>query len=784
MTDAPWDDDCMVRYYNSRSALENPNHFISLWNRPLFILIFFIPFQISRHAILLMAIISSISAYSLYRAVKIQDVKNSFMVVPLLLFQAFFFTISRSGLAEPLIVAILSLGYLFFIKRQFLFFAIVGSLIPLARLELSPFLLIWAYILLRNNRWKFIFVLGIPAFLWNLGGYILNGDIIWLFNQTIGKESPENRYGHTEFWHYFLRYIYVIGPIVFYFFFIGFFERLAKRKFDIFIFGQFVLGFFIYVLFSWKLNLGQAAGFLRHLVTISPLAAIFALYGFNYWIQSNKKLFNKNKFEIEYKNRVQQIKSKLAERKLKKNKALQLINIEKIKHKKDKLKNKLIEKSRRNEIIRVMLLSLICTLLAWFFFSVKLTGHHTLSEIKDYTNVIIIGILTLLFFLQVIVFRKKQMPEMIKYTLTIAVIVSTMGFTLITNPPDIHNSPERTTMNKLSRLYLDSYLKDYDSYVNHIFFFWPNDIPRDYDNKFKLITRENLEQAPDSSIIFWETHYSHRLSGDVPIKYFQNKPEYIELFRLISTDKKFTVVIIQKINNYENKDILKIYDRLIAQDFGIPGIHYNRGNFNVNKLKNYKEAIKDYDNALVMDSNYLEAHYNKGMAYFKMNQFENAIKSFERAVELKPDFPNALFSIGLAYNNIGDFKKAIVKYNEAIKAKPDYYLAYINKGNAHFNLNEYNKAILAYTKVIELKPDIKGSYNNRAACYVKTKQFDKAILDYTNLIKLDPSSYSSYYNRAACYLQIGEEEKACLDFQNAEKLGYPLAKGAIQQYCK
>lgn len=299
-TDYPWDDDCMTRYFNARNAIHDPIHFVSVWNRPLFTILFFLPFQISKHFVLLMAVLSVTSAYGLFLYLNEKGVRYAYLVIPFLTFQAFYFTISRSSLAEPLAAAIFSFALLFYHRKQFLYFALIGGLIPLARLELAPLLAIWAYILYKNNHLKYILLLGVPTLLWNFAGALIeDGDPMWLWKYTFGKEETGNRYGHTSFGHYFQRYIYVIGPVVFYYFIIGLVESILKRKTDLFVFGQLALAFFIYVIFSWKLNMGQAGGFLRNLIPISPFAAVIAVSGFNYWMKGieafGSKLILKNK---------------------------------------------------------------------------------------------------------------------------------------------------------------------------------------------------------------------------------------------------------------------------------------------------------------------------------------------------------------------------------------------------------------------------------------------------------------------------------------------------------
>ncbi|NTW31809.1 MAG: tetratricopeptide repeat protein [Bacteroidetes bacterium] len=766
-TKAPWDDDCVTRYYNIRAAANDPTQFISLWNRPLFMIIFFFPFFLGQHAILLMAVISSISAYALYLVAKELKMNNAYLIVPMLTFQAFFFAVSRSSLAEPLAAAIISFGYLFYVKKKFLYFAIVGSLIPLARLELSVVLILWVYILIANKQTKYIFIFLVPSLLWSLAGTLFEGDLVWLFGKTLGKENADNRYGHTDFAHYFVRYIYIIGPIIFYFFIIGFLERIYRRKINIYLIMQFALAFFVYVLFSWKLNMGQAAGFLRHLITISPLAAIIGLYGYNYWLDSigiSKKIqyqkITKNNSdsskEKTLQEKINEIQLHGQEQNLKTKQIRYLINKEKEKSENEKkaviIAKQEKEKGNReikNTRYRILIYSIIMIIITYFFFSKKLIIHHKISNIKDYKNIIAIGSLTFLFVIMTIIFRKKMMSKVIKYGLAFIITICMMGYTLITEPPDSHNSPERKVMTKLSDIYFKSYLKNYKTYINHNWFFWSSDVMSNRDI-YSIITQENLNKAPDSSLVIWENHYSQRLAGDVNANYFLKKPEFVELFRMISTDTAFVVILYQKIINQDTTAMLKLYNKTINLVPNEQSAYLNLANYKFNKLKNSTAALKDFDLIIKKDSNYIDAYFNRGIVYFNIKNYNAASKDFERAAKLKPNYLEAHFNIGLAKSNLGDMRGAIAKYSRAIEIKPDYEMAYISRGTAYANL----------------------------------KEFDKAIADFTKGTELNPKNFQNYFNRGAILMQQGQKEKACKDLLKAKELGYPNIDKILQQYCK
>ena len=52
----PWDDDCITRYHNARQALTDPRQFISIWNRPLSIVLLVLPTQLGMKAMVLFGV--------------------------------------------------------------------------------------------------------------------------------------------------------------------------------------------------------------------------------------------------------------------------------------------------------------------------------------------------------------------------------------------------------------------------------------------------------------------------------------------------------------------------------------------------------------------------------------------------------------------------------------------------------------------------------------------------------------------------------------------------------
>lgn len=733
LSDAPWDDDCVGRYFNTKGAFENPRIFISLWNRPLFTLLFAVPFQISKHAVLIMTLFSSMSAFALFRVSKILKIENAYLIVPFLLFQSFFFPISRSGLAEPLAATIISLGFLFLVRRQFLMFALAGALLPLARLELSLLLIVWAGILVYYKQHKYLLLLGVPSLLWSLAGTYLDGGWMWLYDVTFGKDNDTNRYGNTGFGHYFQRFIYVIGPVVFYFFMFGFLERIKKRKNLVFVIAQFSLGFMVYVVFSWKLSMGQAAGFLRHLITLSPLVAFIALCGFNFWINT---IFNHglNGQEMEFIAEFDKVKfKKLSKNQQKKYQALKLVQSQLVKSK-----------------VIVVIFSLSLVVITYFCFSHKILSHHKLIDEVDPSNLIVVSVFMAISLIVLYMSMVKRSTSWLKTGVVGLTVLMIVSFTLINEPPEKNNSPERRSLSRIANVYKDSNLSRFNCYVNHSYFFWSTGIEKK-DEKFHTITKENLELAPDSSLIFWENHYSHRLQGDVPKDYIKSKPEYIELIRELSSDKKFLLIVYQKLPKATPDDKIELFDQLLKLFPEHPSVHVNRANVLFTKKLKFEEAIKGYNDALTYDSLYLDAYFNKGMVYLKQKKYELAIENFEVITELKKDSHEAYYNLALTFANSGEDKKSI-----------DHY-----------------------TKVIELKSDYSQAFFNRGVSYARIGEYEKGKSDFSEAIKLKCKNVEyAYFNRGLIGIKEKNNEEGCEDLQIALKMGHPNAAQAVTAYCK
>ncbi|MDA0882826.1 MAG: hypothetical protein O2984_05890, partial [Bacteroidetes bacterium] len=421
-SDYAWDDDAPTRIYNCVDAFNNPVHFVSLWSRPLFVLIFALPSMISIHAVhWIMPLISASAAYGLFLGMKKLHYRGALLCLPFLLFQPYHFILSYQAYTEPLAVALICWMIYAFADKRWVLLAVLGGLLPLARLELTPLLIFPVLFLVKEKQWKAIIYLAIPTIIWHIAGAIILNDPLFLLNQTLLKDSESNRYGHNEWYVYLHRYLYVIGPVLFIPFLSGLFIALTKKKH--LLFGIiFLFGFFIYTLFSWKLNLGNAAGFLRNITTLSPFAAIFGSIG----VMALWAFMNGQK----------RIPLPVFIKKTERNKNNTEAGTASLK---------------TWQASMAMLLAVLAAVLASTYFAHKVSSHHIIEEENDY-SIAFFGCAAL-FVLLGVAFVLKKRKNYLPYTYLIAFSALSLAFITNTEPPNTSYSAEREKMAEVASFY-------------------------------------------------------------------------------------------------------------------------------------------------------------------------------------------------------------------------------------------------------------------------------------------------------------------------------------------
>jgi hypothetical protein len=197
--------DATSHYLAARFALVQPERFVSVWDRPLFVLLYCLPANLggvmgARVMSLLIALLCAWVTWSLARQLKLGQPA---LAVGCLLVQPLFFLHSFAEMTELVFAAALGGAMLAYLRRRWMALALLAAILPLGRPEGFGFLLIAAASLLLHRRWLALALLPAGLLAWSLAGWLLfgrpdyDGWGAWSFLRWLPRHwpySPESVY--------------------------------------------------------------------------------------------------------------------------------------------------------------------------------------------------------------------------------------------------------------------------------------------------------------------------------------------------------------------------------------------------------------------------------------------------------------------------------------------------------------------------------------------------------------------------------------------------------------
>lgn len=612
-----WDDDCPTRYFNTLDAFSHPENFVSAWNRPLFVILFAGPVQLGRWVIpVLMPLITMAGAWALWKGLRVKGVQNAWMIAPLYLLQSYVFGISRHALTEPLAATLICFGFLFLQQKKWLPYVIMGALLPLARFELAPLLLLWAWPLWQHKK-VFIPLLGGGLLLWLIAAWMITGEIGYIFNSTLGQEGETSRYPHVPFLHYAERLIHVTGPVVFVLLLIGVVERFVRMRkeksaADTFVFLQFFAGLLLYSIIAWKVNSGNPAGFLRNLVPLMPLAAILAFDGLSDMLRSLPRA----------------------------------------------------DQNESGARIRILVVSFVCLLCTLALFSGTAILRVDFFLRVPYLNALFVGAVILLCLMLVAV--RSLQPWMEKASVLFLTALLAF-FSFVIWPPDRFLSTEKRTVEYADLLISNSHLSGLQKYVNHIWYYWKHDSsPR--SGKAHAVTQQNLKDAYAGSLLIWENHYSQRLGGDVDFDWIMSQPEWQQIFHVADRKGYLRVYVFRKKSNQD--DPVKQLDEFITAQPLVPSALVLRAQLLMSDKKDSTVAEMDLRHSLGMEPDDALAHLLLGNLLQGKKQLSKALAEYSTSARLQPADLRPWLFMGECYEQLNELQLAKEAYEHVLRSQP------------------------------------------------------------------------------------------------------------------
>ncbi len=281
--------DSVLHYLYSKYATTDFKLFLNHWAKPVFVLLSFPFAKMGIIGIKFFNIIVSLfTIFYTFKTAEALNYKNKLLGAIILIATPLYFSLTFSGLTEPLFALFTIFSTYLFIKNNYLFGAIILSFLPFVRSEGLILIGVFSFFLLLKKQWKYIPFIITGHVVYSIIGYFHYHDFLWIFNK-IPYAKLSSTYGDGKLFHFVDQLFYVIGFPIYLLLVVGIIKIIASYFTDktvffnvtsILIFGGFLTYFIAHSLF-WYLGIFNSMGLKRVLIAVAPLIALIALNGFN-----------------------------------------------------------------------------------------------------------------------------------------------------------------------------------------------------------------------------------------------------------------------------------------------------------------------------------------------------------------------------------------------------------------------------------------------------------------------------------------------------------------------
>ena len=277
-----YNDDDLDHYFMAAASLHDPRFLVDYWGRAGFTTLYALPAQFGWTATRLFTLgLVVLTGFVTARTAVRLGARQPAIWAALAIWQPLVLLLSFSVLTEPFAALLIAIVLNRQANDRPVEAALAAGLLPTVRLELGIVsCLVAAWILLRHRRhWPLLPLMALPFFLWAAIGAVVHGAPLWLLNEIRAAGRPLATAGPV---HYLRNLIVVTGPVVFVGLGLGAWN-LATRGPNRPLFAglTWIVAFSLLTLLTWdRLQFGASIGFLRHLIVLSPAAALLAGAGF------------------------------------------------------------------------------------------------------------------------------------------------------------------------------------------------------------------------------------------------------------------------------------------------------------------------------------------------------------------------------------------------------------------------------------------------------------------------------------------------------------------------
>ncbi|MEP7343066.1 MAG: hypothetical protein ABI977_35390 [Acidobacteriota bacterium] len=307
--------DSAYHFLFARWAAAHPVYFISVWGRPLFTLVYWLPSQFGYPAAKLFTVLISLAtAWQTFRLAQQINFQRAELAVPLLFFQPAFFAISSAVMTETLFALLFVVALRLHLRGWIKAGMLIASLLVLVRPEGFFIGVLWGVWVLCEEygirpsgsnlksqisnlkpgfHLKVVLKtlwLTVGMIVWWAVAYCLTGDKLWIVHDWPSDWQVGSRAnGIGPIWWYGAMLPLIVGLPLVAPFLVGLWRLLRRREF---VHGTsaFLVLFILHSLMFARGWFGSA-GYARYFVCVSPAISLITLAGWNAWAEKRAKLF-------------------------------------------------------------------------------------------------------------------------------------------------------------------------------------------------------------------------------------------------------------------------------------------------------------------------------------------------------------------------------------------------------------------------------------------------------------------------------------------------------------
>ncbi len=286
--------DDIVHYRFARYSFQHPELLLDHWAKPFFTLLASPFAQIGYPGVKLFnLLIGTFTAFILYRMAQLMQIRRNILIVIILFFTPVYTTMLMSGMTEVLFAAVLALAAYLFLRKNFIWSAIVISFLPLVRTEGIVVWPCFALAFLFHKKWKAVPFIFTASFIYSIIGGLYFNDFLWLYTH-IPYTGTYDIYGHGDLFHFVRSNKVVFGIPVTLLFISGIISMVRRKqsmKPEITFLDEFLvilaplLVYYASHSYVWWKGI-NSLGLIRVMAGVAPLLALIALRGLNFLIDA------------------------------------------------------------------------------------------------------------------------------------------------------------------------------------------------------------------------------------------------------------------------------------------------------------------------------------------------------------------------------------------------------------------------------------------------------------------------------------------------------------------